>query len=491
MTTNYVNGEWRAAGGELIASLNPSNHEVIWQGRASSNDNVQQAVDAANAALSDWRQLTFKQRSAFIERFVELVAQQRDELALLISQEAGKPLWESEKEVQSVIAKLSISQQAYHARSGHQRHANTVLDHAPHGVMAVFGPYNFPCHLPNGHIIPALLAGNTVVFKPSELTPACGEFMVRCWHEAGLPAGVLNLVQGAKSTGQALAAANGIDGVLFTGSEATGLALHRQFAGRPEVMLALELGGNNPLVIGDLADTETALDIVLESAFISSGQRCTCARRLLVPEGAKGDAFVTRLVAKAQTIPISAPLDLPSPFMAAMISAEAASHLLSQQATLIDAGAISLLPCRQLPLGKAFVSPGIIDVTAMSARYDEEVFGPLLQIVRYQSFDQAIALANQTRFGLSAGLLGGTLAQFDYFKARIRAGIVNWNTPLTGASSAMPFGGVGRSGNHRPSAYYAADYCSYPVASLQLENMATTTAISPFFCAEKAGNSHE
>ncbi|NVK54722.1 MAG: succinylglutamate-semialdehyde dehydrogenase [Alteromonadaceae bacterium] len=483
MNTNFIKGTWQPAAGRPLTSINPANGKALWHGKCSTPSEVQHAVDAASQAFSAWRLMSDDERYRYLHRFNDIIEAKQHTLASLISQESGKPLWEAHKEVSSVLSKLTLSQQACNTRTGHQQHNHARLQHSPVGVMAVFGPYNFPCHLANGHIIPALLAGNTVVFKPSELTPACGEFMVRCWQEAELPDGVINLVQGDKTTGQALASATGVNGVLFTGSEKTGLSLHRQFAGQPEVMLALELGGNNPLVISDLDNPDAAVDIVLESAFISSGQRCTCARRLLVPTGAAGDDFTQALVNRSKLIPIDQPDAEPAPFMAAMISHHATAQLLAQQQALVDAGATILVACRRLALGDAFISPGIIDITALSEPFDDEVFGPLLQIIRYDNFDQAIELANATRFGLSAGLIGGDAATFDYFKSRIRAGIINWNMALTGASSAMPFGGVGRSGNYRPSAFYAADYCRYPVASLAQHDMPDSVLLTPFLPA--------
>jgi succinylglutamic semialdehyde dehydrogenase len=346
-------------------------------------------------------------------------------------------------------------------------------------VVAVFGPYNFPGHLPNGHIVPALLAGNTVIFKPSELTPRVAELTVQCWIEAGLPAGVLNLVQGARETGVALAGHPDIDGLFFTGSSRTGNLLHSQFAGHPEKILALEMGGNNPLVVDEVKDVDAAVYTIIQSAFISAGQRCTCARRLLVPLGAWGDALLERLVAVAASLRVGAFDEEPAPFMGSVISLAAAEHLREAQQQLIANGAVPLLELTQPLDGAALLTPGILDVSAVAERPDEEFFGPLLQVIRYDGFDAAIAEANATRYGLAAGLLSDSRERFERFWLESRAGIVNWNKQLTGAASSAPFGGVGASGNHRPSAYYAADYCAYPVASLESEVLSLPTTLTP------------
>jgi succinylglutamic semialdehyde dehydrogenase len=340
-----------------------------------------------------------------------------------------------------------------------------VLRHRPHGVVAVFGPYNFPGHLPNGHIVPAMLAGNCVLFKPSELTPATAEATVRLWTDSGLPPGVLQLLQGERATGELLAAHPQLDGLFFTGSQRTGSLLHRQFAGDSGRILALELGGNNPLIVRQVDNPDAAVLDTVQSAFITTGQRCTCARRLFVPRGAWGDGFLGRLAAVAGALRIGRWDAEPAPYMGPLISVRAADQLLAAQQQMVDAGAGALLPMRRLDLGPAFVSPGIVDVSALAGVADEEHFGPLLQLIRYDTLDEAIAGANRTRYGLSAGFIGQDAGEYERFRRRIRAGIVNWNRPTTGASGVYPFGGIGASGNHRPSAYYAADYCAYPVAS--------------------------
>ena len=353
-----------------------------------------------------------------------------------------------------------------------------LLRHKPHGVMAVFGPYNFPGHLPNGHIIPALIAGNTVVFKPSELTPATAELSVQLWQQAGIPDGVLNLVQGAKDTGQALLENRDIDGVLFTGSAAAGFHFHRYLGGQPEKMLALEMGGNNSLIVADVVDSVAALNVIIQSAFISAGQRCTCARRLLVPRGQQGDALLEQLIAASRQIRAGKWDAEPQPFMGGVISQTAAQGMLAAQSKLEALGGKVLLRMSQPDPRSTVLTPGIIDVTGIAVP-DEEYFGPLLTVIRYDQFDEAIAIANNTRYGLAVGLISADPALFDKLADEARAGIVNWNKPLTGASSKAPFGGVGASGNHRASAWYAADYCAWPMASLVSETLTLPATTSP------------
>ena len=483
MSTLYIAGAWQNGQGEAFESLNPVTQQVLWAGQGASAEQVDAAVNAARQAFPAWARRSFDDRLSVLEAFAASLKAHADELARCIGEETGKPLWESATEVTSMINKVAISVQSYRERTGEKSgplgDATAVLRHKPHGVVAVFGPYNFPGHLPNGHIVPALLAGNSVVFKPSELTPKVAELTVKCWIEAGLPAGVLNLLQGARETGIALAAHAGIDGLFFTGSSRTGNALHQQFAGRPDKILALEMGGNNPLVVDQVADLDAAVYTIIQSAFISAGQRCTCARRLLVPQGAWGDSLLTRLVDVSQHIEVGAFDQQPAPFMGSVISLAAARALMDAQEVLLGSGAVALLEMAQPDSNAALLTPGIIDVTEVSDRSDEELFGPLLQVIRYADFDAAIAEANNTAFGLAAGLLSDSQARYEQFWLQSRAGIVNWNKQLTGAASSAPFGGVGASGNHRASAYYAADYCAYPVASLETPTLALPAALTP------------
>ncbi|MFY2510386.1 succinylglutamate-semialdehyde dehydrogenase [Vibrio pectenicida] len=480
--THWIAGEWLVGQGEAMSSTSPYNNEVIWQGDSASPEQVESAVNAARAAFTSWKKSTYAEREAVVLDFAEKLKQNGEKIAEIIAKETGKPLWETRTEAAAMAGKIAISIRAYHDRTGEvQREAagnHIVLRHRPLGVLAVFGPYNFPGHLPNGHIVPALLAGNTVVFKPSEQTPLTGEFAMKLWQQAGLPACVINLVQGAKETGVALAESKGIDGLLFTGSANTGHILHRQFAGQPDKMLALEMGGNNPMVISEqYGELDATVYTIIQSAFISAGQRCTCARRLYIPVGEKGDVLISKLLEATQKILVGQPFAEPAPFMGPQISKAAADFILQAQSNLVKLGGQSLLEAKA---GEAaFVTPGIIDVTPIAELPDEEYFGPLLQVVRYQGLEKAVELANDTRFGLSAGLVSTDDDEWDYFVDNIRAGIVNRNRQLTGASGDAPFGGPGASGNLRPSAYYAADYCAYPMASMEGGETVLPATLSP------------
>ena len=479
----FVSGQWMRGHGAEFGSLNPATGETIWRGNSAAGEDVDRAATAARTAFEAWGSLPFAERENIARRFAKLLEENREQLADVIGRETGKPLWETRTEVTTMINKVDISVRAYHQRTGESETqtggVKSALRHKPHGVVAVFGPYNFPGHLPNGHIVPALLAGNVVLFKPSEQTPWVAEETVRLWERAGIPAGVISLLQGERATGEAITRNPQLDGLYFTGSPRTGHILNQQFASQPGKILALEMGGNNPLIVGTVSDTRAAIYDVIQSAYLSSGQRCTCARRLLVKNDAAGDVFIAALADAVKKIRVGACDDRDQPFMGPVISAQAAEHLLAAQEKLIGLGARPIVEMRRMPRGTAFLSPGLLDVTAVQDLPDEEDFGPLLKLIRYRSFDEAIALANRTRYGLSAGLLSERVEDWELFYKKIRAGIVNWNRQTTGASSAAPFGGVGDSGNHRASAYYAADYCAYPVASMEAPKSELPAQLAP------------
>ncbi|HEY1148120.1 MAG TPA: succinylglutamate-semialdehyde dehydrogenase [Pseudoduganella sp.] len=480
--SNFIKGQWKAGSGEQLVTINPANGEQTYASNAATAADVNEAVAAAREAFNDWAYRPLEERVAIVTKFRDLLKENAEELAQTISEEVGKPLWEARTEVTTMANKVDISLTSYGARTGESRNkvadGEAVLRHRPHGVFGVFGPYNFPGHLPNGHIVPALIAGNTIVFKPSEYAPRTAIKTVALWEKAGVPAGVVNLVNGGRDTGIALGQSD-IDGVLFTGSSQTGAALHKQFAGQTGKLLALEMGGNNPLVVWNVKDIDAAVFMAVSSAFISAGQRCTCARRIIVQKGAEGDAFVQRFVEVASKLGVGAPAAEPAPFMGPVVSAAVAGKLVQAQNDMVAKGGKLLLEMRQLEPNTGFVTAGIVDTTDAKGIADEEWFGPLAQIIRVDNFEDAIRAANATQYGLASGLLSNDEALWQKFSLRARAGIVNWNRPTTGAASSAPFGGVGKSGNHRPSAYYAADYCAYPVASIENSALEMPAKLSP------------
>ena len=480
--SHYIDGHWHKGCGQTIQSVNPADNTLIWEGFTANFDEVSQAFSAAQKAFKKWAILSVSERMAYLQAFARQVEAIYDPLSKLIAAETGKPLWEANTEVSAVIAKVDISIKAYWERTSAVEipliDATGHIRYKPHGVIAVIGPYNFPAHLSNGHIVPALLTGNSIVYKPSELTPKVAEMIMECWHKSGIPSGVINCIQGGKETAKTLLQQD-IQGVYFTGSFKTGLAIHQQFADHPDIILALEMGGNNPLVIDHHVDLPAALYLTLLSTLLTSGQRCTCARRIFIPDSEFGDTFLSRFIQLCQRVKIGAYTDKPEPFMGPVIHHQHALAHLQSQKKLQQSGGTALLKMALLKENTGFLSPGVIDMSQVQHPQDDEIFAPLVQVYRYSEFTHALHLANKTRYGLAAGLISNSVEHYNEFYTNIKAGIINWNQPTTGASSSLPFGGIGHSGNHRPSAYFATDYCAYPIASMEQPVLSTPETLLP------------
>lgn len=472
---NYIDGKWIEALGENFSSYSPINQERLWDGKKSIEDDVRLAVESANNAFKIWSELEIKDRIKYLESYVEALKENKEELAKCISYEVGKPFWEALTEVNSMIGKLEPCIEAFELRNKTiikegTNGAKSVTRFKPHGVVAIIGPYNFPGHMPNGHIMAALLAGNTVVLKPSEKVPFVSEQIMELWEKAKLPNGTINMVQGDKETGEALCLNDNINGVFFTGSKKAGqrieeLCLHKKIC-------VLEMGGNSPFIVWDTSNIDGAVITTIQSSFITSGQRCSTARRLIVPNNEFGDEFINRLVEISKNIKIGKPQDNPEPFMGSLQSAELVENIINKQSELVSKGANILLQSKKIEeLGPSFITPGILDVTDVEEKIDEEIIGPFIQVTRVENFEQALEVANNTCYGLAAGIITENKKLYKTFEREIKAGIISWNKQLTGASKFAPFGGIKDSGNYRPSGFLATDYCVYATASTECERI--------------------
>ncbi|WP_072381317.1 succinylglutamate-semialdehyde dehydrogenase [Novosphingobium sp. NDB2Meth1] len=463
--------------GEIV-SFEPATGSELWRGRIGDAEDV---IARARRAWPLWAAQPLSTRIELLRRFANEVRKESDKLADLIARETGKPLWEARGEVDSVIDKVEVSVRAYAERTSQRKldsalNGTSAVRHKPHGVLAVISPYNMPALLPAAQIIPALIAGNVVVFKPSEKAPATGELLVRCFHRAGISAAVVQVLQGGPEQAQTLAMHDGVDGVLFTGSAHAGVSINRKLASNPGKVVALELGGNNPIVVWDTPKIVDAATIVVQSAFTSAGQRCSSARRLII-KSTMYDAVISEVRRLTERLIVGAPFDTPTPFLGPVIDNVAADGLTESFVYLLSNGGRAIKHMTRLREDLPFVSPAIIDVTKIDERPDVELFGPLLQVVAVDDFDEAIAEANNTRFGLVASLLGGSPQDYNRFWANVRAGVVNWNRPTIGEAAGAPFGGTGLSGNNRPGGYYMADSCAYPVASAEMEQPRATIGV--------------
>ena len=477
-----------------FSSRSPIDGSTVWEGPESTPDEVAAVMRQAHESWPLWRRTPVTRRIEIVRRFAEILNQRRQEISTLITREVGKLPWEADAEVTAAIAKAELSIQAMQDRRGEQvaveGAVSRVVRYRPIGVTLVLGPFNFPLHLPGGQIIPLLLAGNTVVFKPSDQATGVAAWTVDAWREAGLPDGVLGSIVGGVAPAVSAIDSAELGGVYLTGGRAAGKAIHRQLAGRPAVLLALELGGNNPLMIVGDPHPQRLADLVTFSAFVTSGQRCTCARRAIFVRGDATQHQIDAVIERTRALRVGLPEDNPAPELGPLISEAAAESLWQTYVRMLELGARPLVPMEQPttsnsqtkssapknPPQKNLVRPAIVDATGLSTDALTEIgaaewFGPLLVVERCDRFEDAIDAAARTPYGLAASLIGGNVAMFETFLDRVAAGVVHWNRPTTGAAGVMPFGGLGASGNHRPAGYHAIDFCNDPVASLQAEQL--------------------
>lgn len=463
-----------------LTSYSPLDGSVVFNGTATETDQVAEVMQRAGEARGPWRRTTPEQRIEIVRHYATELENRSGEISELLSREVGKLAGDAATEVKSSIAKVEVSIDALkNRRAEHVISRGEFAQHIryePIGVALVLGPFNFPLHLPGGQIIPALLAGNTVVFKPSEQTVAVGQWMVDAWHRAGLPPDVLQLIIGGGPVATAAIDSPHLGGVFFTGSRKVGQAIHRQLAGRPEVIVALEMGGHNSVVVADAPAGAPLAAQLTYSAFVSAGQRCTCARRAVIVNSSGTEALIDGLVRRAESLRVGFPGDDPAPDIGPLVSARAADALESSYHQLLKMGCRPLVPLQRPSPRPNLVRPAILEADALDEAQRQELgrmewFGPLLVLQRADDFDQAIELAGETPYGLAASLFGGTREMFERFAREIGTGVANWNRPPTGAAGVLPFGGRGISGNHRPAGFFAIDFCNDPVASIEAEQI--------------------
>jgi succinylglutamic semialdehyde dehydrogenase len=464
--------------GRALTSIEPATGETLWTGETGD---VAHEVALASAAWPDWAARSLSVRIETMRRFANAVRSRMEDFAELIARETGKPLWEARIEIQGVITTVDRAATAYSERTPRKQHEGALgarhsVRHKPYGVMGIVTPWISPAEIACAHILPALIAGNTIVFKPSEKVPASSMMLLACFLEAEVPEGVLRLLTGDAREAAALAAHPDVAGILFTGSCEAGLALNRQLADHPGKLMTLQMGGNNPMLVWDAPDVATAAVMVVQSAFLSGGQRCTAARRLIVAEQ-DHEALLGEIGNLAARLIVADPLGTPQPFMGPMIDNPAADAVDEAFLDLIMKGGRPLHHMRRLDPDLPFLTPGLIDVTKVAQRPDTEHFGPMLQVIRVPDFDAAIAEANATRYGLTATLISRNPDLYDRFWANAHAGAINWNRPSNIVPPTAPFGGLGLSGNHRPGGAYTADHCAYPVTSSENEQMRANIGI--------------
>lgn len=436
-------------------------------------DHIARATKVARDAFPLWSRLAPEERFRRLRKLKDVYLAHAEQLTELIARETGKPLWDAASEARAMANKIDITIDHSMRLVKTERIANAlpgvdgVVTHLPRGVMAVLGPFNFPGHLPNGHIVPALATGNTVVFKPSELTPMVGQFMAQMFEKAEFPRGVFNLVQGNAEAGKRLVADEFVDGVLFTGSYETGLKIKQKTVEQYWKLLALEMGGKNATIVWNDADLNKALYETIIGAFMSSGQRCSCTSRVILHEDI-ADRFVEKFYETAKKLTIGHWKE--NPFMGPLINAAAVEKYLRFQEIASREGTERLMRGKALDVGYKgyYVTPSIclVDRYREESVYQKsEIFGPNVAVYRTRDFDEALKINASTGFGLVTSVFTKTRALYEETLYRARSGLVNWNRTTNGASSKLPFGGLGKSGNDRPAADFAVLYCTVPVGS--------------------------
>ncbi len=485
---DYIGGKWllNDRPDEEWAVQSPANLKDTVIHVSSRFDHVDQAVAAARKAYLPWAHLGLEKRKQHLQHLKEVFLSKTGELTEIIARETGKPLWESKTEAAALSSKIDITlnhslklvaeEEVKDALPG----ISGFIRHKPRGVMSVIGPFNFPAHLANGHIIPALITGNTVVFKPSDKTPAVGQWMAQAYAAAEFPAGVFNLVQGKAEVGKRLVNHDSVDGILFTGSYEVGLKIKQDTLTHFWKILVLEMGGKNATVVWEDADVKKAVYESLVGAFMTAGQRCSCTSRIILHPKIK-DQFVEQFYAAAKRLKIGHWRD--QVFMGPLISADSVEKFIRYQEIAKREGAESIMRGKALSLDTEgyYVTPSINLVAKFdpkSVYQKSEIFGPNVAIFSTDSFDEALAINNSSGFGLVMALFTKNRALYEQALIEAQVGQLNLNRTTNGASSRLPFGGMNKSGNDRPSAHYAVQYTTVPVSSLE-DNTEFTGANMP------------
>ncbi len=464
---NFIGGEWvEAAGGETFDSLSPATGELIGTFPRSTPEDVDRAVAAARAAFESWRLVPAPKRGEILFRFAGLVAEHKQELAELMSREMGKVIAEAGGDVQE-----AIDMSYYMAGEGRRLFGQTTPSELPDkfnmsvrmpvGVVGVITPWNFPIAIPSWKIVPALVCGNTVVFKPANDTPLLAERFVELLVEAGLPAGVVNVVHGfGRDVGDRIVRHPDVPVITLTGSRETGVAVLEAAAASLK-HVHLELGGKNGIVVMDDADLDLAVDGILWSAFGTSGQRCTAASRVIVHERVY-DELASRLVDAAERMRLGPGWE-PDTDVGPVINRAALEKIHSYTEIGQEEGA-RLLTGGEVATGNGlehgfFYRPTIFgDVDPQMRIAQEEIFGPTTALIRVRDFDEAIRVANGIRYGLSSSIFTRDVNRAFRAMRDLQAGITYVNAGTIGAEVHLPFGGTKDTGNgHREAGQAALD----------------------------------
>ncbi|WP_214630290.1 alpha-ketoglutaric semialdehyde dehydrogenase GucD [Paenibacillus agaridevorans] len=456
--SNYIGGEWMPPQyGGTTSSVNPANREeIVGQIPLSTKEDLDRAVAAAKGAQGAWRKLAGSQRGAFLFKAADVLERRLDEIGRIMTLEMGKTLTEAKGETARGVAILR-----YYAGEGMRKIGDVIpatdsdafmfTTRVPLGVVGAITPWNFPVAIPIWKLAPALIYGNAVVWKPASETAVTAALVMECFHEAGLPSGVLNLVIGSgREIGQGLAEHPDVQGITFTGSNGTGKAVGQAAFARG-AKYQLEMGGKNPIIVAADADLDLAIDATISGGFKSSGQKCTATSRVIVVKDIY-DSFRDKLVEKAATLRVGNGLS-ESTWLGPCANEKQYETVLDYIRTGVEEGATLALggtkPEDEELRNGYYVTPAIFEnVTSRMAIAQEEIFGPVLALIKANDLADAIELANDVPYGLSASLYTKDIASALAFIQDMDAGLVRINAETAGVELQAPFGGMKASSSH-------------------------------------------
>lgn len=441
-------------------------------------DHVDAVIDSAQKGFESWRKISFEDRIVFLKRYQEIVRAKKEEIAVALAIEVGKPLWEARTEAAALDSKVTvtITDSLERIKKSTIKDVMPKIDghivYKPLGPCFVIGPFNFPCHLANGQILSALLAGNSIIFKPSEKTIYSAQLMMECFHQAGFPEGVINFINGTGHTASKITADKRIRGIFFTGSRGVGLRILENTYKDLNKLVALELGGKNSSIIHHDTNMSHALPELLRACFLTSGQRCTSTSMILVHRKIEQE-FIAKFKAVTERIRVGHPTKgQPDPFMGSLIDEQAEKLYFEFCNFGKQEGAEEIIPAVKLDVGFEghYVSPSIHYAKKPNLKgkfIQEEIFGPNCFFVPYDDIEEAIHIANCTEYGLAASVFTRDQDIYNKCLRDIDSGLLNLNRSTVGATARLPFGGVKNSGNHHPAAVSMIDHCVSTVASLE------------------------
>ena len=474
---SFINGDFHLPqkADESWSLKSPADFQDELMTVKASFADVDIACEAAKTAFKSWSALTIDDRIGYLRKLEAVFTEHKAQIAEVISRETGKPTWEALTESSALAGKIKITVEHSIDLIREVRVENAlpniagIIRYKPKGVLAVLGPFNFPAHLPNGHFIPALLAGNTVVFKPSDKTPAVGQILAEMFKKAEFPKGVFNLIQGQAEVGKRLAKHNLVDGVLFTGSYDVGLKIKKDTIEHYWKSLALEMGGKNASIIWEDADLDKAVYESVLGSYLTAGQRCSCTSRLFLHKNVF-DKFLDKFKKVTASLKIGHWTE--NNFMGPLITEDSMQRFLRFQEIAQREGAEPIIRGQRLELSKKgfYVSPSahlVKKFDTESVYQKSEIFGPDVAIYQVDDLEDTFAKVNSSNYGLVASIFTKNKEYYNQALNQLDVGLLNWNRTTNGASSKLPFGGTKKSGNGMPSAHFALYYCATPIASLE------------------------